>query len=56
MPGTGCPAVARGAFRRDLLFRLDVARLVLPPLRERREDVPALAQVLLARTAARAWR
>jgi DNA-binding NtrC family response regulator len=46
-------AVARGAFRRDLLFRLDVARLELPPLRERREDLPVLARALLARTAAR---
>jgi two-component system, NtrC family, C4-dicarboxylate transport response regulator DctD len=46
-------AAARGAFRRDLLFRLDVARVTLPPLRERREDLPALARVLLARTAER---
>jgi len=49
-------AAARGAFRRDLLFRLDVARLVVPPLRERREDLPALARALLARTAARLGR
>jgi DNA-binding NtrC family response regulator len=46
-------AVVRGAFRRDLWFRLDVARLELPPLRERREDLPALARALLERTAAR---
>ena len=46
-------AVARGAFRRDLLFRLDVARIALPPLRERREDLPALARAVVARTAAR---
>ena len=46
-------AVARGAFRRDLLFRLDVARIALPPLRERREDLPALAHAVVARTAAR---
>jgi DNA-binding NtrC family response regulator len=46
-------AVARGAFRRDLAYRLDVARIVLPPLRERREDLPALARALLARTAER---
>jgi transcriptional regulator with GAF, ATPase, and Fis domain len=46
-------AVGRGAFRRDLLYRLDVARIALPPLRERRQDLPALARALLARTAER---
>jgi len=46
-------AVGRGAFRRDLLYRLDVARITLPPLRERRQDVPALARALLAQTAER---
>ena len=46
-------AVACGAFRRDLLYRLDVARITLPPLRERRRDVPALARALLAQTAER---
>jgi two-component system C4-dicarboxylate transport response regulator DctD len=46
-------AAARGAFRRDLLFRLDVARVALPPLRDRREDLPALAAALAARAAAR---
>ena len=46
-------AARAGAFRRDLLFRLDVARIVLPPLRERREDLPALARGPLARAAER---
>jgi transcriptional regulator with GAF, ATPase, and Fis domain len=46
-------AAAAGGFRRDLLFRLDVARLVLPPLRARREDLPLLAEALLERAAAR---
>jgi len=44
-------AVARGSFRQDLFYRLNVIPLVVPPLRERRADVRPLAQHLLAQLA-----
>ena len=44
---------ADGRFRADLLHRLDVVRLALPPLRERRDDVPVLAQRFLAQAVQR---
>ena len=46
--------VARGGFRQDLFFRLDVVRLVVPPLRERLEDLPALVEHFLQRSEERA--
>jgi DNA-binding NtrC family response regulator len=45
--------VAAGRFRQDLLFRINMIEIRLPPLRERREDVPALAQMFLEQFATR---
>ncbi|MFL5614207.1 MAG: sigma-54-dependent transcriptional regulator [Gemmatimonadaceae bacterium] len=45
--------VAASRFREDLLFRINTIELHLPPLRERREDVPPLAMHFLRRHAAR---
>ncbi|MGE0325136.1 MAG: sigma-54-dependent transcriptional regulator [Polyangiaceae bacterium] len=45
--------VAQGNFREDLLYRLNTVEIQLPPLRERSEDIPALAGQFLATKAAR---
>ena len=49
-------AVAEGAFRQDLYYRLKVVELHVPPLRARREDILPLARVLLADAARRMQR
>jgi DNA-binding NtrC family response regulator len=41
--------IATGSFRQDLYYRLDVLRVNIPPLRQRRDDVPLLAEHLLKR-------
>jgi DNA-binding NtrC family response regulator len=45
--------VAAGRFRQDLLFRLNTIEIHLPPLRDRREDIPTLARHFLAQHANR---
>jgi len=45
--------IAKGSFRADLFYRLNVMRLHIPPLRERREDIPLLARLFLGRLAER---
>lgn len=46
-------ACASGTFREDLLFRLNTVEIHVPPLRERREDIPLLARHFLQRYASR---
>src|SRR5678815_1491232 len=44
--------ISQGSFREDLFYRLNVIHIVVPPLRERREDIPLLAQQFLGQFAA----
>lgn len=43
--------IARKEFREDLFYRLNVVHFVVPPLRDRREDIPALIDLFLSRVA-----
>ncbi len=44
--------IGQGTFREDLFYRLNVVQIVVPPLRDRRDDVPLLATRFLTRFAA----
>jgi len=49
-------AVEQGSFRRDLLYRLKVVHVHVPPLRERKDDLPLLAEALMGRAVLRLGR
>ena len=44
--------IKQGTFREDLFYRLNVIHIVVPPLRDRREDIPVLAQQFLTQFSA----
>jgi Nif-specific regulatory protein len=45
--------VKNGSFRRDLYYRLNVVRLIMPPLRERKDDIPMLARYFVEKHSAK---